>query len=112
MTMFVTPPNDADLVVTVIEVDPASVHTDPPTGMAESSSLLESVLVIITGNPALGTPPCRVQLAVVSRRCPPVTAPQVIPAGLTLAVTLLPADGVLNRLGVTAVSVVLPVLVE
>ena len=98
-----------DVVVTVIVADPASVHVVPPAAMAENSSLLGSLLVRVTASPALGDPPLKRQEAVVSRCCPTVTVPHAIPAGATVAVTLVPEFGVLKPAGATAVRVVVPV---
>src|SRR5207302_8974244 len=77
---------------------------------AESSSLLESLLLMVTGAPARGDPPCKVQPAMASRCCPTVTVGHAMAAGTTMAVTLGFGDGVLKRGGVAAVRAVLPVL--
>src|SRR5437588_4647941 len=79
-----------------------------PVGVVENSSLLESLLVMVTGNIPLAIP-FSVVLVVVSSPCATVTLPGTSPTGLTAAVTALaPCAGRLNPPGTLAVTVALP----
>jgi hypothetical protein len=74
------------------------------------------LLVKVKGSPAGGAMPLSVTLVVVSRLCPTVTFPAMIPTGLTLTKTEFAAapamSGVLNPAGTPAVKVVEPLIVE